>query len=563
MNQLVIPEKLQELLRSEVRGTLAIDQALLDVGTPWGSWVRGTDHLSTVTSNATPLFDLPPLVAQFLGRSLEVQTVLQAILQHRSLEILGSMGVGRSSLARYLAHHPQVTTSHPDGLVYLQEPFLISEVLQILFDRRFYTYPDTCPSPSQLQVALAEQKLLIFVDIPAWTSADVQQLRQMLPNSTLMVVAEQSCLDGETLVLSGLPPSDGIALLETAIGRSIAAAERSQVEPLCQQVQGLPQALLYMATLVHEDGYSWSGLEDLLEGVTDGQIAIERLLEKVLEALGTPERWVLSLLLALDGVSLQAEQIAEMIGPRDPFPCLQRLQQRHLVKSSGKRYRLTRVVARRLRRNFTPDPWVVRILTYLLPWVEVHRQFPDRLQAELSLILFAIYAALDRRDWTAVLCLAQATETSLILTKRWESWGRVLQAALQAAHHLGDQAAIATIWHQLGTRFLCQAEIPVAYDALSQALKLRRQLGDEVGIAVTQQNLTYLMRDLLPKQRQFSPPDRPAILPFSRRRVYWVLGVLVVLTFVISFTGALWLQRSWQPWHEPDALESPTVKSGS
>jgi hypothetical protein len=555
MNQLVIPEKLHELLRSEVHGTLAVGQALLDVGAPWGSWVNCAPLHPTATAVSTPLFDLPPLVPQFLGRQSEIQVILQAIHCHQSLEVLGSPGAGRSALLRYIAHHPQVTTSHPDGLVYLQDPLLVSEVLQALFDRRFYTYPDTKPAPKQLQTALAEQQLLVFIDVPAWHRSDLQQLKMMLPKSTLIVVGEQSCLGGETLQVLGLDPGTAIALLEATIGRSVTEAERPQVEWLCQQVEGLPQALLYLATLVHQDGYSWQGLAEVLAGVPGGQGALDRLLDKLLEPLGTPERWVLSLLLTIEGMSLQADQIAEITGPRDPFPCLQQLQQRHLVKAYHKRYRLTRVVATCLRRNFTTDPWVARLLTYLLPWVEVHRQSPERLQSEISLILFAIYAAVERRNWVAVLRLAQATETSLILTKRWESWGRVLQAALQAAQHLNDQAAIATIWHQLGTRSLCQAEIPVAYDALSQALKLRRQLGDEVGIAVTQHNITYLMQDLLPQQRQLAKSDRPAIAPLSRQRMYLLLGVMILLTFFVSFIVALSIQRSWQPWQKPDLIE--------
>jgi hypothetical protein len=200
--------------------------------------------------------------------------------------------------------------------------------------------------------------------------------------------------------------------------------------------------------------------------------------------------------MAMPGVGLRQEQIAQITGPRDPRVNLQALVQWRLVMVQGDRYQLATPLKGAIGVEFDAQPWLERALTYWLAWVG--QADVEAVLMDLPGLIYILRWAVGQGRWAEVLQLARALDIPLTLGKQWDIWGRVLQWALQAAWHQQDPAAEAWVWHQLGTRALCQDDVTTAYDALSQALKLRQDLGDRLGTALTLHNRDGLMQAVVP-----------------------------------------------------------------
>ena len=105
--------------------------------------------------------------------------------------------------------------------------------------------------------------------------------------------------------------------------------------------------------------------------------------------------------------------------------------------------------------------------------------------------------------------LTHALDRRLSVNRRWAQWEKALLYGLNAAKQLGDSNAQAWILHQLGTRSLALGNTNQADLWLSQALRLREQLGDAEGAAITRHNLGFLVPhlsvgDKLPPKQQTS-----------------------------------------------------------
>ena len=79
-----------------------------------------------------------------------------------------------------------------------------------------------------------------------------------------------------------------------------------------------------------------------------------------------------------------------------------------------------------------------------------------------------------RQAWRAVLALGAVLDVAYAAAGRWDAWHSCLQATLEAARALGDQAAEAMALHQLGTGALCRGDLAAAHDLLSRALEHAR-----------------------------------------------------------------------------------------
>jgi hypothetical protein len=120
---------------------------------------------------------------------------------------------------------------------------------------------------------------------------------------------------------------------------------------------------------------------------------------------------------------------------------------------------------------------------------------PAVLREEIDSLLDWL-AELDRSGRLAeALRLARALERLLELVKRWRDLGQTLATAARAARGLGDQHGMAWVRHELGTVQLVAGDHASAEHNLEAARELRRELGDEVGLAATERNMLSLCRD--------------------------------------------------------------------
>lgn len=118
--------------------------------------------------------------------------------------------------------------------------------------------------------------------------------------------------------------------------------------------------------------------------------------------------------------------------------------------------------------------------------------------AELGNFLGALDWAVRTEHFGDVIALARTLAPILCLRGLWDTWGRVLEFALQAALRLSDRAAEAWVLHESGAPMVGMGNLSQANEFFRRALQLRQKIGDEVGQVYTRHNLDVLFPATLP-----------------------------------------------------------------
>jgi hypothetical protein len=110
------------------------------------------------------------------------------------------------------------------------------------------------------------------------------------------------------------------------------------------------------------------------------------------------------------------------------------------------------------------------------------------------------------------------------LTLRWAMMVESLRLVLHAATALADTGTMAWAEHELGTLYLSIGDFERAGEHLKRARELRKQIGDQEGLASTKHNL-----GLLPRARRV-PPFAAALT---------AMGLLLVIALVLALANPL------------------------
>jgi hypothetical protein len=550
MSQPTLSNQLETALQNETIGQLAIGNATLSLGSTHGALLGDLDQVPVIESKLAPIVQIPRAFSGLIGRQTEIESAIVALQAKQTVEIYGQAGIGKSVLLRYLAHHPKLTSSHPDGIFDLSSIGSAGDRLQTLFDAFYLSCPLVKLSASDVQQALRERQVLILLDDDVLTAAELQQLIAALPNSTFLIASRDRRFweDEQSIRLDGLSLLDSVTLIEQELGRFASQnvgeilpflpPQAKTIESLWRLLQGHPQRLLQVAALAREDKTSLETVLSQLQA-DDLESSLTRL---ILASLPKPQRWIMAVLVAMGRVGLLPEQIAVITGPPNPLPSLQALMHRHLLQK-GHHYCLASSLVDVLQKASNSAPWMEKVLTHLLPWAQSHKRSPDILLAERAAIIHTIQWAISQGRWTETLQLVRSLESALALSKQWGTWQRVLNWGLQAAWALEDSASEAWGLHQLGTLALCQEEVTTAYDALTAAISLRSLLNDEMGESVTRHNLNRLKEITLPTQD--GTQSKWVANPLG---VYLTLALISFLVFVLSgLIGLAITNRFGQP----------------
>ncbi len=147
-----------------------------------------------------------------------------------------------------------------------------------------------------------------------------------------------------------------------------------------------------------------------------------------------------------------------------------------------------------------------------------------------------LIGALERADregrYTDVLRLARALAALLTLLMRWVALVQALKMALKAARALGDGFQGAWAEHELGTLSMGAMDAQAANGSLQRALRLREQIGDEVGAEVTRHNLAVLQSAFTIQRESFwtRPLNVAAVLAGALLLAAVGLGLWLFLT---------------------------------
>ncbi|MEL6350511.1 MAG: cadherin-like domain-containing protein [Cyanobacteria bacterium J06627_28] len=502
---------------------------------------------------ATPIDLKPAPASSLLDRQSALSAISSALSQGLPVELFAAPGSGKTRLVEYITHQARMTRYFADGVVYLsahQKP--TDDTLQLLYETFYQAVPPYKASYAQARQSLGQKQALIVLDDVSISIKDMQLLLAALPHSTFVMVSETRTYwqEGAAIALPGLPLSDAITLLQTELGRVLSPVEKRAAEVLWQTLKGNPLQLRRAAAqtkrLANDLGLSAQAgeppqalvvLVQSMQAAPDQTNAVRSLFQSMIAQLSAPQRSILALMVAMGGTALTAEQVKAITQIPTAGEVLSSLCALHLVKSSPEisdtPYQLCADLAAVIEPGQALQPWLERAMQYFTA-----KGTALSAASTVDALIYLLAWTQQTKQWNKSLVLTHALDRRLSVNRRWAQWEKVLLHGLEAAEQLGEGNAQAWILHQLGTRSLALGNTNQADLWLSQALRLREQLGDTEGAAITRHNLGFLVPYLSVGDRL--PPKQPA----SGLRLgewlgrWWPLGT--AFAGFLLFGGVLW-----------------------
>lgn len=466
-----------------VHGERSTDGHRIVLGDPRGVLVEVRDAPPEITPRHP---DRPPAQDLLVDRHEELEAA-SAITAGSSVGVSGPAGVGKTALLRWLC-----TRLHMDGrrAVHLEAGTRSPpEIVQDLFEQLFETDRPYQASRQRLAELLADRAPLeVVVDGPGLSRDALAELIEMVPGGVAWGASGPPRGDvTRVLPLGGLPEEDALELLERRLGRRLREPERPAALTLVRAVDGNPRTLLRAAAQVAAGA---SSFPTLVEGLGPGG----DLTATVVAGLDEEERRLLDVLAAVGPATLGRAHVAEIAGvPEERAAAhLDGLERLHLAESHSPRHAVPAALAAWLGAHADLDPVRERALDHLEGWARSHDGDPGPLVAEADACLALARWGVESRRPEPALRLAQVLEGALAAGGRWEAWEELLYVAGDAGYMLDEPGVEAWTLHQLGSRALCMQRPEEARRHLRRARDRRRELGDELGAAVTANNLAVL-----------------------------------------------------------------------
>jgi hypothetical protein len=515
-------------VEGSVSGQIAVGDNILQIGSIHGGIVNilAPGERPIPRPRPTPINARPRAFRELVGREQEVGIAVSVLRSAQPVEIYGPAGLGKTSLLRHLSHH-QVAEEFIDGVVYaraLQKT--ADDTIQEIFQAFYECDVPYKPTDVQFRLQVGDKHALILLDDVDWGREEVERLLDVAPGCTFLLGSprRQVWEEGRPIALRGLSEEAALALAEQRLGRPFSPEELPLARSLCGALEGHPLRLVQAIGLVQE------GSKTLRETVASlrSEAPPRALARRALAACSPPERRVLAMLGALDGMPIHVPHLGTLAKLDEPEEVLTALRTRGLVLAEGSRCRLAGTLLKSLPKSWDLQLCCKQALVFYVRWAERHQVRGDyrRIAEEADVLLFLMKWAGGAGRWREMLRLGRAMEDALALSGRWGGWKQVLELEVRAAVALGDQAAEARALHQLGTRDLCLGQHQAARGFLASALTMREALGDTAGARVTRHNLGLLPKGA-PPHGDAGPSRRTK---FGRGVVMSVIGVLVILT---------------------------------
>jgi hypothetical protein len=440
-----------------------------------------------------------------LAREEELDRVRLAVQAGMPIELVAACGFGKTGLLRQLAA--------VDGGEDLTRPWVylrlgkerLDDTLHRLFDASYTSPQPFKPTPEQRAQLLGQVNSVILLDDLTVGAAEVGQLVANLAGASVVVASTRPVLGrhGMSVNLAGLTDAAAVDLVAHDLGRPLTAAEEPAVHALAQAVDGQPLHLHQAAALAREDGRS---LEELATRAAGDPQVLDRL---SVNALAEQERRVLAVLALAGGALLPRELIGAIGDVATIGASLGLLRQRGLVEQEQDRFGLPICHITAYRDLLLQHLQLGGALGTMGDWLLAKDPTSNEARSAIGAVVNAIGYAAEQGQLPAVVRLVKVLEPVLTLAGRWEAARDLLDQGLGAARQLGDQPAEAWFSHQLGTLEVSLDELGQGQAHLQHALRLREQLQDRAGAAVSRHNLEVLDTpviqelELAPRERRF------------------------------------------------------------
>ncbi len=421
-----------------------------------------------------------------LGRDAEIAAA-NAATAGEPIEFYAGCGFGKSALLRRVAAQLRARTAAP--VVYMRVGRHLADDLWPRLVETLYTADRPfVPTPEQRAQLLAQARATILLDDVTLGPGEVGEILGNLPQCAVVLGCDRPVLGGRgrSIPLMGLPTQAALDLLRSDLGRDLTNRERADAERLCDVVDGQPWHLRQAAALVREGRHRFA---DLAYAAERNSFALDRL---SVAALAEGQRRALALLAFAAGALVPVGMVANLADLHDTRAILTSLRDCGLVVQDEGRFGLPACHAGDYRALLRRDLELTDAVRVLVSWVRLQAPGSHDAEAAIGAALSIIGYAAERADWPAVVRLAEAIEPVLAMSGRWEAWSDILARGLAAARLVGDLAAQARMSHQLGVHQFAMNHPDQAREYWEEALRLREEVNDAAGAAVTRFNLRQL-----------------------------------------------------------------------
>ena len=432
----------------------------------------------------------PPI--HLAGRDQELAQIAAALTRPGRgavVAVVGMGGVGKTALAATLAD--QLRSDFTDGVLWgrvaTDAPPDILQSWALAFDRDLSKISSYEARAAAMRDILSDKRALIVLDdVVAGKPIDLL-LPGAAPCAVLITTrdrAEVARYTGELVELRELPEAGGLEMLTHLLGETTVSAERAAAEELCQLLGGLPLAVEIAAQRVLA-----SPRRDLARMVRSLRSAAARLAHGISnrsvrtsfavswESLDAPLRRAFAIMGLFDGrpftaAALAASDDLEADAALDQLDLLATLSM--LKFAEGDRYVQHRLLADFALEQLTALPDRAQVEQR---FVAYYRRVTQRaagdfvqLEQEWDHLLHAVQLAHAQHAWAEVLALVDAAAAPWFARTRFHQARQGLEAGLDAARALGDDAHITRFAFFLGRIALRQDDYAAARELLTTAI---------------------------------------------------------------------------------------------
>lgn len=261
-----------------------------DVHTGGGDFVGRDKHVTIINQPAAPRVSslLPPLPSLIVGRDealAELKARLAAIPESgASVQVVTAMrgwpGVGKTTLAAWLAHDSEIQSQFPDGVLWVSlgtSPNLLSELAawgRALHSESLQNARDLKQARDILAGLLSEKQMLLILD-DVWEAKHAAPFLVGGKNCATLVTTRLNDLSRELVppeqifILPVLTVKSALELLGK-LAPKVAAEHPQKARELVEALEGLPLAIQVAGRLLQSELASGFGVEELIDKLKQG-----------------------------------------------------------------------------------------------------------------------------------------------------------------------------------------------------------------------------------------------------------------------------------------------------
>ncbi len=574
----IMPEPVNIQVTGNIDGNIVVGDNNFVVNTNYGTIINKQAPPQVRLSQFAPQ---PPRAPRgFLNRSVE-QAKLESWITAREIVLLHAPdGIGKTALLKQVANSA-AARAMPNGVIFMEsvdvngQALGPDDILQRLFDALFESNPPLKVNAASARTYLSNTRPLVLFDEVPLTPALQRALPDLFPQGAILMSADlPSGGEFQQLSVGPLPRAEAIALLTAKAEIPITDENRPTFDGLCSWLGDVSLALILCANALREFKISPETALPEIVAVATSQAhpvnaALDRAFAFAFGRLSPEEQKILSTAALTPGVSMTPEWLESALTGEGSGLFIERLKNLGLLFANSPRLRLPPGFLAPARRAAVVDEQSVltRLANFLLADAEKNLQNWDFFKDELGNLSGVLTWAARTQNWNLVLRLGRALDPYLSLRGLWQTWGESLDSMLYAARQTHNRTSEAWILHQLGTRQIGVGTKEQALDFLRQALEIRRNLGDDAGMAYTQHNIDILigLPPTLNRKRPQSEPPRPptggGVNPFL---LFGALGLagLGLLIFLALVVGMLLLSAP-SPTPAPDFPPRPDTATST